>query len=370
VGDTASGKSASWADYDGDGDLDLYVANWACIPRCPHPFEGDRDTLYRNEGDGTFSDASSLLGSTTRGAGFIGGWTDYDNDGDLDLYVVNDEMVNPIGNRLFRNDGPGCDGWCFTDVAEDTGAEVRVMGMGLAIDDFDGDGWFDLYFSNVGTMRLLHNQGDGTFVEAAERTGTAVDRKAIGWGAVSLDYDNDGDRDLYLSLMANNSAVAAFNPLFDNQGDGTFTDLGVGSGAADPGPSVGLAYADYDNDGWVDLVVGNYDRGYHLYHNEGLAAGANRWLTLKLVGDGPVNRDAVGARVVLTTADGRRQEQEVRNSTGLGGGSDLRLHFGLGKSQVDTLEVRWPDGTKQTFSQGLLANHAYEIHHQGTVKET
>ncbi len=367
VGDSYASKTASWADYDNDGWLDLYVANWGCVPRCARTpgSTGEPDQLYHNNGDGTFSNLTKLLGGKNGGGGFVARWLDYDNDGDLDIYLVNDEFILPPGNKLFRNDGPGCQGWCFTEVSEQAGADTRVMGMGVASDDWDQDGDLDIYFTNAGKMVLLQNQGDGTFVNAAAEAGVALNRNSVGWGAVSLDYDNDAARDLYVALAMSNRP-GAYNALFRNDGTGVFSDIGPASGAADPGPSVGVASADYDNDGWVDLVVGNYDRGYHLYRNTALASAANRWLALKLIGSGPVNRDAVGARAIVTTSDGRVQMQDVHNGSSVGGGSTLTLHFGLGEAEIKSVEIVWPDGSSQVYTD-LLPNTAYGIGYGGSV---
>lgn len=365
--DKNASKTASWADYDNDGWLDLYIANWGCTPHCARTpgSPGQPDQLYHNNGDGTFSNVTPLLRNKTTGGNFVARWLDYDNDGDLDIYVVNDEFVPPVGNLLFRNDGPGCDGWCFTEVAEEAGAAIRVMGMGVAADDWDQDGDLDIYFTNAGKMKLLQNQGDGTFVEAAAEAGVALNRDSVGWGAVSLDYDNDGARDLYVALMMADRP-GAFNPLFRNDGTGVFSDIGPASGADDPGPSVGVASADYDNDGWVDLVVGNYDRGYHLYRNTALADDANRWLALKLIGGGPVNRDAVGARAIVTTSDGRVQMQDVHNGSSVGSGNALTLNFGLGEADIKSVEIVWPDGSSQVYTD-LQPNTAYGIGYDGSV---
>ncbi len=216
-------------------------------------------------------------------------------------------------------------------------------------------------------MKLLQNQGDGTFVNAAAEAGVELNPDSVGWGAVSLDYDNDGARDLYVALMMADRP-GAYNPLFRNDGTGVFSDVGPASGADDPGPSVGVASADYDNDGWVDLVVGNYDRGYHLYRNTALAGDANRWLALTLVGGGPVNRDAVGARAIVTTGDGRVQMQDVHNGSSVGGGSTLTLHFGLGEAEIEAVEIVWPDGSSQVYTD-LLPNKAYEIGYDAGVRE-
>lgn len=350
VSDAYTSKTASWADYDNDGWLDLYVANWGCVPRCARTAgnTGEPDQLYHNNGDGTFSNVTALLKGKNGGGGFVARWLDYDNDGDLDIYLVNDEFILPPGNKLWRNDGPGCGGWCFSEVSEAAGAAVKVMGMGVAADDWDADGDLDIFFTNAGQSVLLQNQGDGSFRSAAAEAGLALTVETVAWGAVSLDYDNDAARDLYVALMKSNRP-GAWNALFHNDGHGVFTQLGTESGAADPGPSVGVASADYDNDGWVDLVVGNYDRGYHLFRNAALNADTHHWVTIKLIGGGPVNRDAVGARVRVTTDDGRVQMQDVHNGSSVGSGSSLTLHFGLGAAAIKSVEVLWPDGTRQIY---------------------
>ena len=166
VGDIGKGTSAAWGDYDEDGHLDLYVTNWSCYPECELlDFSRSRDVLYHNNGDGSFTDVSGLLGfEPLLGAGFAVSWLDYDDDRDLDLYVVNDKAVNALGNVLWRNDGAGCGGWCFTNVSARSSADSVVHGMGLASGDYDNDGDLDLYFSNmIGAMILLENLGDGTF---------------------------------------------------------------------------------------------------------------------------------------------------------------------------------------------------------------
>jgi cytochrome c peroxidase len=364
VGDIANGKTASWGDFDSDGFLDLYVANWSCTPSCGRPVTGDQDRLYRSNGDGTFSDMTRMLSSQTAGAGFIAGFVDFDNDGDLDIYLVNDEFVNPVGNALWRNDGPGCDGWCFTEVSKEAGANQRVMGMGLGIGDINNDLHFDLFFTNVGPSTLLLNQGDGTFVNGAVEAGVNTP-KAIGWGTVIFDFDNDGWQDIYLAQMTRTDGGVGFNPLFRNNGDGTFTDLAEGSGVGDPGKSIGVSVADFDRDGYLDLIVGNFDEGYRLYRNTlGDSALGGNWFALNLSGDGPVNRDAVGARVFLTGSDDLVQMRQVTNSTGLGGNSALELHFGLGTAEVESVRVVWLDGHEEVFD-GLATNARYTLAYGG-----
>ncbi|MAT98547.1 MAG: hypothetical protein CL608_15500 [Anaerolineaceae bacterium] len=362
-GGEANSQTASWGDYNNDGWLDLYVANWACYPRCGRPSQGDSDRLYHNNGDGTFSDVTRLLQGHTYGAGFVASFTDYDNDGDQDIYLVNDEFLFPIGNKLWRNDGPGCEdrlegelAHCFTEVGGVAKADTQVMGMGLATADYDNDGDFDFYFSNAGPMTLLQNRGDGTFGDVAELAGVDVP-DGIAWAATALDYNNDGWQDLYLAVMttANHEGIAA-NPLFHNNGDGTFSRVSSGSGASDVGPTMGIATADFDNDGWVDLLLGNKDHGYSLLRNQTGAQTSNHWFSLDLAGAGPVNRDAVGTRVTIRTADGQTQMREVQNGGSLGAGNELTLHFGLGPSassgpvSIDELTIQWPDGRSQQFT--------------------
>lgn len=350
VGDAANGQSASWGDFDNDGYLDLYVANWSCYPRCGRPSTGDSDRLYRNNGDGTFTDVTEWLNSKVLGSGFIATFVDYDNDGDLDIYLINDEFIHPIGNALWRNDGPGCKGWCFTEVSAELNADTKVMGMGLAVADFENNGRFDFYFSNAGPMTLLRNQEDGTFANVAPHAGVDLPT-GIGWGAVAFDYDNDGWQDLYLAVMTTTDGKGIpANPLWRNKGDGTFELIHSGSGAGAVGPSMGVATADYDQDGWVDLLVGDAMMGYQLLRNQGAAHFPDHnWLTLHLIGGGPVNRDAVGTRVEIRTADGRFQTQEVRNGVSLGAGSELALHFGLADAAEADVTVIWPNGRSQHF---------------------
>lgn len=363
--DDRNSKSASWGDYDNDGFLDLYIANWSCYPKCGRQFDGEADRLYHNNGDGTFTEVTDLLKGGVTGAGFIASFTDYDNDGDLDIYLVNDEFINPIGNKLWRNDGAGCGGWCFTQVAKEANADSKVFGMGLAAGDYDNDGDMDYYYSNVGPMELLQNQGDGTFKNVAKEAGVNFPR-GIGWGAVFLDYDNDGWRDLYLAVAdtTDHKDIGA-NQLFRNNADGTFTPAACRNEAADVRMSISAAYADYNHDGWVDLLVGNLDEGYRLYKNQQGQTSANHWLAIQLIGAGPVNRDAVGARVYVT-AGGVTQMQEVILGSSVMAGNDLAQYFGLGKERSAQVRIRWSDGTEQVIPN-VRADRRYKIQYGETA---
>jgi cytochrome c peroxidase len=181
----------------------------------------------------------------------------------------------------------------------------------------------------------------------------------IAWAAAALDYDNDSWQDLYLAVMTttNHKGLAA-NPLFHNNGDGTFSRVSSGSGASDVGPTMGIATADFDNDGWVDLLIGNRANGYSLLRNQSGDQSNNHWFSLELVGSGPINRDAIGSRVTLRTADGATQTREVQSGSSLGAGNELTLHFGLGPARpepaegavsITELTINWPDGRSQQF---------------------
>lgn len=352
VGDPGMGQTASFADFDGDGRLDLYVANWQCDD-CGIREEGAArrsDRLYRNRGDRGFEDVTAWLGhDLVDGFAFIGGWTDVDDDGDLDLYVVNDKgYAGPRPpdralNRhaLFRNDGPGCEGWCFTEVAEQMGADGRVDGMGLAVADYDGDLDLDLFYTHTFRPELLRRTAAG-FEEVGIAAGITMDTES--WGAVFFDHDNDGDPDLYVAV---GMVFGTDNPnrLYENLGDGTFADVSAASGALQPRYSMGVATADVDGDGWVDLLVGNYAGGYRLLRNNGARQHPDRhWLRIRLEGPAGGERDAIGAKVWVESSDGRRQVQEVRAGDSHGSGSDRALHFGLGAAVPTAIEIRWPDG--------------------------
>ena len=358
--DDRNSKSASWGDYDNDGYLDLYIANWSCYPKCGRQFDGEPDRLYHNNGNGTFTEVTDFLNGGITGAGFIASFTDYDNDGDLDIYLVNDEFINAAGNKLWRNDGPGCKGWCFTQMAKEANVNAEVFGMGLAVGDYNNDGNMDFYYSNVGPMELLKNKGDGTFENVAKQAGVDFPN-GIAWGTVFLDYNNDGWRDIYLSIAdtANHKDVGA-NKLFRNNADGTFTNVACSNESTDIRISIGVAYADYNHDGWVDLVVGNADEGYRLYKNQQGQSSDNHWLSIELVGAGSVNRDAVGSRVYVTTPNGITQMQDVISGSSVMAGNDLVQYFGIGRERSADVRIRWSNGEEQVI-KNVKADQRYKI---------
>ncbi|MCY3833913.1 MAG: CRTAC1 family protein [Chloroflexi bacterium] len=397
VGDAGKGATATWGDFDGDSYLDLYVVNWSCFPECGDPnitreHDAARDTLYHNRGDGAFEDVTHLLDyDLLLGAGFSASFTDYDNDGDPDIYVVNDQFKNMLGNILWRNEGPGCvsphrDGgsveegqgfsWCWRDVSIEAGARTFIHGMGLAVGDYDNDLDLDFYFSDmVNGMVLLQNQGDGTFDDLADEAGVMVGpSSAVGWGTIFFDYNNDSWLDLILTATEFIQFDIESGPegmmfeyrdfLFRNRGDGSFADVTPQGWLENLKPSMGLAYADYDRDGFLDFVIGNWNEGYVLYRNTGAEGGANNWINIRLAGGGDINRDAIGARVYITTSDGRTLLQEVKSGSSLGAGNDTALHFGLGEAGIRELLIRWPNGLEETL-RDVAVNQFLEVSYSG-----
>ena len=391
TGDTRWGTSCAFVDYDNDSFLDLYVTNYVkydiesdqvCMNKgvrvyCdPRLYEGELDILYHNNGDGTFTDVTEIagfFGATGRGLALA--WGDYDDDGDMDVYIANDADQN----FLYRNNGDGT----FTDVSliagvgfsEDGEAE---NGMGADFGDYDNDGRLDLVITNFQdqTNTLYHNEGGGLFsdVSYASKIGT-ISLPYLAWGVSFCDYDNDGFQDLFIANGHLDENVQVFNPtgfyqqpnlLFRNNGDGTFDEVGVdlGSGMGLEKVSRGFAYSDYDNDGDLDLLVTNLKGAPDLLENRG---GQNTWLTLKLIGTHS-NRDAIGARVKVTTGN-LTQIREVRSGSSYLSQNDMRLHFGLGKyRRVDRVEIRWPSGLQEQL-EGVETNQILTLV-EGSVKSS
>ncbi len=359
VAEPGPGSSATWGDYDDDGNLDLFVVNWA---RCggSSDYTYYDDALFHNEGDGTFTDRTVLLETTgsTTGAGFQGAWFDYDRDGDVDLYLGNDYGgPRPEGNYLWRNDGGGTDGWHFTNVSVASGTALHMNTMGIGIADYDRDLDLDMALSNIEATALMRNLGDGTFGDVAGRAGVGrpnqrVREKSITWGLAFNDLNLDGWEDLYVvggSLAQENRPEAQPNATFANLGGGSFADLSAVGGAADEGVGRGLSLADYDRDGRVDLYVVNQGGRPILYRNV-TPRGPRHWLEVDTVGSRS-NRDGCGAVLIATVGSERMLRQVFCGSVGLGGGSDSVVHFGLGRvPRVDSLRILWPSGRVQRLT--------------------
>ena len=383
VADPHWSTSAAFFDYDNDGDLDLYVANYLdltpdtnrlcggavasagaslrvpagqrtyCSPR---RYNGAPDVLFRNEGDGHFSEvaqASGVFSPFGKGLGVAA--ADFDSDGLLDVYVANDGTRN----FFYRNRGDGT----FAEAGLAAGAAYNgdgqaEAGMGVAVGDGDADGDADLLVTNFSreSNTLYRNEGDGRFADAT----AAADLRGptllpLGFGAFFADVDNDADMDLFvanghvldrIALQDSQLTHAQPNQLFANDGRGTFADVSARSGPAFGLSAVsrGAAYGDCDNDGDLDLLVTNVDGAARLYRNE--LRSEHHWLSLRLVGT-RANRDAVGARVRVFCGGAVQTRQRIGGGTYLSA-SDSRLHFGLGDcALVERIEITWPDGSVQ-----------------------
>ena len=343
VTDSSRGVGAAWGDYDNDGFLDLYVANsW-----------GQNNFLYRNNGDGTMALITSGPPVTSGGNSHGCAWSDYDGDGDLDLFVVGGNGQN---DQQFLNNADGS----FTRVT--TGHLVNSGGQGIGIScaDYDNDGDLDLLVTGWGVNenRLYRNDGavELTFMGSLEAVGAQSVNAA--WG----DYDNDGYLDLFIANYDRD------NFLYHNNGDGTFARVTEGALVHDGGHSCGCAWADYDNDGDLDLFVANGvgmntigtpESGF-LYRND---SGTNNWLLLRLVGV-TSNRSAIGAKVRLRATIGGKtfwQLREVSGGAGYCSQNDLRVHFGLGDAAtVESVRIEWPSGITQ-FLRDVPVNQLLTI---------
>ena len=361
------GSGCTFLDYNRDGHLDLFVCRyiqldpagdlglcqWKGIPiMCgPRGLPADSNALYRNNGDGTFTDVSEQSGILKPGPRYsiTAISYDFDNDGWPDIYVAVDSQPS----ILFRNNHDGT----FTDVAVMAGCAYNddgheQAGMGLAVADYDCDGWFDIFKTNFvdDTCNLYHNNGDGTFTDVSLSSGVGINNQYVAWGCGFIDYDNDGWVDLvqinghvYPEVDQYNFGESFKNPrlVYRNLDNGHFRDVSaeMGPGISERFSSRGAAFGDYENNGCMDVLVLNLNDVPSLLRNDG--GNKQNWIKLKLIGS-KCNRTAIGARVRVITGK-HIQMDEVHSGTSVMSQSDLRLHFGLGKiDTADVIEVKWP----------------------------
>ncbi len=353
--------SAAWGDYDRDGLLDLYVVGYG---RCggadvQQKLVYAEDHLFHNKGDGTFTDVTTLLGpaAATRGAGFQAAWVDYDHDGDQDLYLGNDFVgPQPRPNVLWRNDGAVEGGWKFTDVSIPSGAGISINTMGIAVGDPDRDGRLDLALSNIEANVLLKNRGDGTFSDIAEARGVGrptqrILERSVTWGGGFHDFNLDGWEDLYFAAGAfghETNPENQPNALFVNRGKKRFLDLSAPSRADDPSMTRGVAFADYDRDGRMDMYLVNRSGFPRLMRNV-TPRGNQHWLEVDLIGSAS-NSDACGARLTAKVGNAWLVRIISCGSTSLSSGSDTVAHFGLGRfRKASKLTIEWPSGRVQVL---------------------
>jgi enediyne biosynthesis protein E4 len=368
--------SAGWFDYDRDGWLDLVVTNYIewtpktniwCGEHKPgyrsycHPgnYKGQKTKLYHNNHDGTFTDVSDASGvgkPESKGMGVV--LADFNNDGWPDIAIANDSWPNFL--FINKHDGTFEDVSLYSGVAASEDGRYEA-GMGIDAADVDGDGWQDIYITHLDfeLNRLYHNSHDGTFIDDTYRSG--IGNKAIHLSGVSmkfLDYDNDGWPDILQlngamldNIQLYHSEVAYKEPLlmFRNLGKGMFEKVSDSLGPDFVRPIVGrgLATADYDNDGDIDIVTNNSGDYPTLLRNDG--GNANHWLTIFLIGT-KSNRDGIGASLKLTSG-GETHVEQAKGGMGYMSASDPRIHFGLGKNtKIESLEITWPSGQVDRLS--------------------
>lgn len=327
-------NSASFCDYDHDGDLDFYVSRY-WMPGAVV----DTNSFYRNNGNGTFTDVTTITG-TQNGMrqSFCATFFDYDNDGWEDMYVINDR--NLYENSLYRNNGNGT----FTDVSAASGTNLAIDAMNAGIGDFDHNGYMDIYITNSGMLEngpayLLANQGDGTFLNVADTTGTDFNYNA--WGGNFFDYDHDLDLDLY--VCTSSVGYETPNAFYVNQANGTFTEPLQNSGGLagiDTVKSLTNVIGDFNNDGLYDIAVCNDNVfSFHLWENNTVTS--NHWFKLFLTGT-HANRDAIGTWIEMWI-DGEKYIRSIQAQEAYCGQNSKRLIMSTGThTTIDSLIIKWP----------------------------
>ena len=341
--------AASFGDIDNDGDLDIYVGHWDFQTQpdlhCP-----DND-LYLNNGDGTFTNVSLESGANSPGCAFSVPLTDFDQDGDLDIFLPNDNVgwgsqTPTLDNEMLRNDGPNANGVpVFTSVGDLIGVGQSLTGMGAAIGDVDNDGDIDFYRTQIGSGILSINDGTNNYTSRGDSDG------GIGWGAAFFDANNDGFIDLYRGNSGSGfGGGGQANTFWLNNGDGTFTEMAASVGLTSINAGLGLAYADYDNDGDMDVVVHGQNGDVNLFRND---TPAQNFVKIELKGLAG-NHRGIGARVFISSTDGTstlKQMREIHAGSSHGSSNDSRVHFGLaGQTAINYVKVIWPEGCLQKVS--------------------
>lgn len=378
VNATKWGSGSAFVDIDKDGDLDLFVAGYidfdpktAPLPESvpclykgltvacgPPGLKGGVNTLYRNEGNGRFTDISEKSGIRkafgTYGLGVL--TADFDNDSWPDIYVAND--TSPAA--LYRNNRDGT----FTDIGVEAGAAYSAdgkpqAGMGVAAGDYDGDGLLDIFKTNFSgdTSSLYRNLGKNFFDDATFSAGIGVNTRWLGWGCGFFDPDNDGWLDILLvnghvypevDKLEAEAGYTQRKILYRNLRNGNFSDVTdkIGGALLEPTAARGAAFGDYDNDGLTDIAINPVNQTPVLLR--GSSRSGNNWIGIRAIGT-KSNRSGIGARIVCLTDD-RRQIDEVRSGGSYYSQNDLRVHFGLGRAtKVKSIEIRWPSGAVDTL---------------------
>jgi hypothetical protein len=403
-------SGCAFLDYDKDGHLDLFVANYidfdiktAPLPEAagcsykgiqvacgPPGLDGGKNILYHNNGDGTFTDVSEKAGmwNTIGTYGLSVTVADLDNDGWPDIYVANDSTAA----TYYQNQKDGT----FKDVAIEAGIAYSPdgkpqAGMGVAVGDFNRDGLLDIVKTNFAgdTDSLYENLGDGSFEDHTYLSGIGINTRYLGWGVAFVDLDNDGWLDIFISNghvypevdgSHLDAPYAEHKYVYRNLRNGQFEDVTskAGSGMTDAVPARGCAIGDYNNDGAMDIVVNCVNALPQLLRCDSTTA--RNWIKIKLVGK-KSNRTGIGARITVTATTApqavsgvckqpMRQIDEVRSGGSYYSQNDLRIHFGLDQAiKADTVEIAWPSGAKDVL-HNLAANHLYVIEEGGKILKT
>jgi len=358
VDNPGMGEAAAWGDFDNDGWLDLYVANYTVPIDQGNP--SMRNLLFRNLGDGTFESVGAALGVDDHGTTFSVVWTDIDHSGTVDLYITNDRGHLFTPNKLWRNDGG-----VFSSLCPQSGACIGLWAMCLGAGDFDGNGYTDFYTTNMpaasgygGINSLLLNNGDSTFVEASQLW--QVHQMIFSWAGVFFDYNNDRWLDLYVNNMSE------ANRLYQNNGAPPVTDVTV---ACAVGGSSGLSFnsavGDLDGDGDLDLLLNNYGVStpvnVQLFINH--EGQENAWARFNLVGSTPGNRHAIGANINLRTGKQWQWREVYAGGNNYKAQNETVFHFGLGEAAIiDEMIVTWPGGSPMRIMHNYPINRLWTIY--------
>jgi hypothetical protein len=383
------GAGCSFLDYDRDGHLDLFVSNYVDLDLKTTPLPGTgsclyqglpvncgpqglpraKNYLYRNNGDGTFTDVTQKSGIGKAPASYGLGVlvADFDNDGWPDIYVANDSEMS----FLFWNNGDGT----FTEGGLEAGVATsrdgrNQSGMGVSAGDYNCDGFLDIFKTNFSDdlPNLYHNDGSRLFRDYTQTAGLVAYSRFLGWGGGFVDVNNDGWLDIFyvnghvypeIDSLKGPAHYKEPKVLYGNLGNGKFQDISAVAGPAITNLSSarGCAFGDFDNDGVIDVLVNPINAAPQLLHCTSHTG--NSWITLKLVGS-KSNRSAIGARVYCTTGD-HRQMDEVRSGGSFYSQNDLRIHFGLGKAtHIDVLEIHWPSKQVDRF-RDIAANQILKL---------
>jgi len=412
LGNPGHSSASVWADYDHDGDLDCYSMNFGMIDEYTNQARTESNILYRNEGDSNgdgipeFSDETKEAGGvygqkesagadfetfigpaltiqltgpvnpsaqmsfpagireepTGSGMSWAAVWFDADGDGWEDLYIASDFGTSP----LYRNNQDGS----FEIVTAESGLNKQGTGMGAHAADIDNDGDLDLCQSNFGPNFLWNNMGDGTFSEDSEILGLHTNT-LVNWDCHFFDFDLDGDLDLWFGVGRINLYISSqYNSLYRNDGDTNgdgyieFTDVAAEIGLSDDNKTMGVALADYDNDGDLDLLLAHADRSPRLWRNNAVESGGGQWIKVQLHGAGASlggsNSNGVGCLVTITLEDGSILNQHAYAGDGFLGNGDPSVFFGLGNQSISEISVTWSTGHIQSLSN-ITENSVVDI---------